>query len=276
MPSRISASSLVATRLLGSSATMRRISASAARRFPLRLADFVQHRQRARPIGGEFEHVEAQPFGGFVGALAMRLDGALDQRHEVADRLGRRQGAELHAAAADRAQAAAAFAERRDGGCNWSVHRSGMVLACPRALIQGIGGDVVDGVELAKDCSSNAPATLCQPLSRRRTMRRLLIAAASRSSRCAPPGRGVVADPAANAASGRRRTHRARQGQRHQPVLRRHRPWLAGCPAAWRPRQLGLLGRAGEGAGPASHRDPDGQPRATAAARAMRGPTATT
>ena len=90
---------------------MRRISASAAPRFALRLADVVQHGQRAGPIGREFQHVEAKPFGGLVGALAVRLDGALHQRHEVADRLGRRQGLELHAAAADGAKAAAAWAQ---------------------------------------------------------------------------------------------------------------------------------------------------------------------
>ena len=65
LPSRISASSLVATRLLGSSATMRRISASAARAVALGLADFVQHRQRAGTVGGQFQHVEAEPLGGF-------------------------------------------------------------------------------------------------------------------------------------------------------------------------------------------------------------------
>ncbi len=60
LPSRISANSLVATRLLGSSATMRRISASAAPRVALRLADLVQHRQRAGAVRGEFQHIEAQ------------------------------------------------------------------------------------------------------------------------------------------------------------------------------------------------------------------------
>ena len=60
-------------------------------RVALRLADVVQDRQRAGPIGCEFQHIQAEPFGGFVGALAVRLDGALDQRNEMAGGLGRRQ-----------------------------------------------------------------------------------------------------------------------------------------------------------------------------------------
>ena len=69
-------------------------------RSALRLADFVEHRQRTRPIGRKFQHVEAEPFRGLGRALSVRPSRTLDQRHEMADGLGRRQGMVLHAAAA--------------------------------------------------------------------------------------------------------------------------------------------------------------------------------
>ena len=98
--------------LFGSSATMRRISASAAARLALRLADVVEQRQRAETVGRQFQHVEAQPFGGLRRALAMCLDGALHQRNEMADRLRRRQ-----------MKAACCSSARREGRCRKGIGR---------------------------------------------------------------------------------------------------------------------------------------------------------
>ena len=85
-------------------------------RLALGLADFVQHGERARPVGRQFQHVEAEPFGGLVGALAVRLKRALHQRHQVARGGGGRQGAELQVATAHGPQATAAVAQGGDGG----------------------------------------------------------------------------------------------------------------------------------------------------------------
>ena len=82
----------------------------------LGLADFVQHTERARPVGGEFQHVEAKAGGGFRGPLALRLDGAFDQGHEMADGVGGRQSGDVQPAAPDGAQAAATAAKQGDGG----------------------------------------------------------------------------------------------------------------------------------------------------------------
>ncbi len=76
----------------------------------LRLADVVKDRQCARAIGRQFQHVQAQTFGGLIGTLAVRLDGALHERHKVPDGLGRRQGVHLKAATAHGAQATTAWA----------------------------------------------------------------------------------------------------------------------------------------------------------------------
>jgi hypothetical protein len=68
-------------------------------RVTLRLADIVQDGKCTRPIGRQFQYVQAEALGGFDGALAMRLDRTLDQRHQMTDGLGRRQRVHRQAAA---------------------------------------------------------------------------------------------------------------------------------------------------------------------------------
>ena len=63
---------------------------------PLVLADLVQHGQRAGTVGREFQHIEAQAFGGLDGALAVGGDGAFDQRHQMARGFRRRHGGRIH------------------------------------------------------------------------------------------------------------------------------------------------------------------------------------
>ena len=71
-------------------------------------AHLEQHGERRGLARGEFQHVERQPFGDLLRALAQRLRRALDQRRQVADRLRRPQRARRHLAATDPPQAAAA------------------------------------------------------------------------------------------------------------------------------------------------------------------------
>ena len=115
-PSSSRASSFVAPKLFGSNATMRRSQCFGRGLLALRLADFVQHGQRTDAIGCLFQDLQAQAFRDVGGALAMGLDRPLDQRHQVATRLRRRQSGDVETATTDGAQATPALAER-SGRC---------------------------------------------------------------------------------------------------------------------------------------------------------------
>ena len=75
----------------------------------------VKHRQRARPVGGQFQHIKAQAFGGFDRTLAMRRNRAFDQRHQVTGRFGGRHRRGVHPAAPAGTKAAATRAHLKGG-----------------------------------------------------------------------------------------------------------------------------------------------------------------
>ncbi len=124
LPSRISASSLVATRLLGSSATMRRISASAAVALPCALR--ISYRTDSAPGRSGASSSTSRQSRSAVSVAPWRCacHRPFHQRDEVARRLGRRAGAKLQAAAADGPKAAAAGAKLGGGHAHavWFWH----------------------------------------------------------------------------------------------------------------------------------------------------------